>query len=118
VTDKLKTRSLAAYDRDGAAGRRDYAILLMMARLALRGGEAARLQLPDIDWRAAELTICGKDGRTDALPLPADVGEAIAGCGGVGEVEACCAVKRRLAGCRPMLADRCGYTASRYIPSA
>ena len=69
---------LASCDRGCAAGRRDYAILLAMARLALRGGEVARLQLPDIDWRAAEVTIRGKGGRTDKLPLPADVGEAMA----------------------------------------
>ncbi len=69
---------LAACDRGCAAGRRDYAILLTMARLALRGGEAARLELSDIDWQAAEIIIRGKGGRTDALPLPADVGEAIA----------------------------------------
>ena len=70
---------LAACDRGCAAGRRDYAILLMMARLALRGGEVARLELSDIGWRAAEVTIRGKGSRTDTLPLPADVGEAIAG---------------------------------------
>jgi integrase/recombinase XerD len=69
---------LAACDRDGAAGRRDYAILLTMARLALRGGEVARLLLSDINWRAAEMTIRGKGTRTDVLPLPADVGEAMA----------------------------------------
>jgi len=69
---------LAGCDRAGAAGRRDYAMLLMMARLALRGGEVARLRLDDIDWRAAELTIHGKGGRTDILPLPADVGAAMA----------------------------------------
>lgn len=69
---------LAGCDRAGAAGRRDYAILLMMARLALRGGEVARLQLADINWRAGELTIHGKGGRVDILPLPADVGAAMA----------------------------------------
>lgn len=69
---------LAACDRDCAAGRRDYAIMLTMARLALRGGEVARLLLSDIDWRAAEVTVRGKGGRTDALPLPADVGQAMA----------------------------------------
>src|SRR6266568_3199078 len=69
---------LAACDRDCAAGRRDYAILLVMARLALRGGEVARIELSDIDWRAATVTIRGKGGRTDVLPLPADVGAAIA----------------------------------------
>jgi integrase len=49
-----------------------------MARLALRGGEVARLELGDIDWRAATVTVRGKGGRTDVLPLPADVGAAIA----------------------------------------
>lgn len=69
---------LAACDRESAGGRRDYAILLVMARLALRGGEVAGLELSDIDWRAAEVTIRGKGNRTDVLPLPADVGDAIA----------------------------------------
>lgn len=69
---------LAGCDRGSAAGRRDYAILLTMARLAVRGGEVGRLQLADVNWRAAELTIRGKGGRVDVLPLPADVGEAMA----------------------------------------
>lgn len=69
---------LASCDRAGAAGRRDYAILLMMARLAIRGGEVARLHLADIDWRAGELTIHGKGRRDDILPLPDDVGAAMA----------------------------------------
>jgi integrase/recombinase XerD len=69
---------LAGCDRDSAVGRRDYAILLMLARLAARGGEVARLELADIDWRAGELTVHGKGGRVDVLPLPADVGAAIA----------------------------------------
>jgi len=69
---------LAACDRDHGTGRRDYAVMLAMARLALRGGEVARLELGDIDWRAATVTVRGKGGRTDVLPLPADVGAAIA----------------------------------------
>jgi integrase len=69
---------LAGCDRDNAVGRRDYAILLTLARLAVRGGEVARLELADIDWRAGELTVHGKGGRVDVLPLPADVGAAIA----------------------------------------
>jgi integrase/recombinase XerD len=69
---------LAGCDRDSAVGRRDYAIMLMLARLAVRGGEVARLALADIDWRAGELTVRGKGGRVDVLPLPADVGAAIA----------------------------------------
>jgi len=69
---------LAACDRDSAVGRRDYAILLMLARLAVRGGEVARLELADVDWRSGELTVRGKGGRVDVLPLPADVGAAVA----------------------------------------
>jgi len=49
-----------------------------MTRLALRGGEVAGLHLADVGWRTGELTIHGKGGRTDTLPLPADVGEAMA----------------------------------------
>ena len=69
---------LALCDRESAGGRRDYAILLVMARLALRGGEVAGLELSDIDRRAAEVTVRGKGNRADDLPLPADVGEAVA----------------------------------------
>jgi integrase/recombinase XerD len=69
---------LTGCDRDGAAGRRDYAMLLLMTRLALRGGEVARLDLADVNWRAGELTVHGKGGRLDVLPLPPDVGEAMA----------------------------------------
>jgi len=69
---------LAGCDRASAAGRRDYAILLLMARLALRGREVARLQLGDVNWRTGEVSIAGKGGRVDLLPLPGDVGEAMA----------------------------------------
>jgi integrase/recombinase XerD len=67
---------LASCDRDSAVGRRDYAIVLSLTRLALRGGEVARLKLDDIGWRTGEVTIRGKGGRVDVLPLPGDVGEA------------------------------------------
>ncbi len=69
---------LAACDRESAGGRRHYAIVLAMTRLALRGGEVARLRLADVGWRSGELTVAGKGGRADILPLPADVGEAMA----------------------------------------
>ena len=69
---------LASCDRDSASGRRDYAIVLVMTRLALRGGEVAGLDLADVGWRTGELAIHGKGGRMDTLPLPADVGEAMA----------------------------------------
>jgi integrase/recombinase XerD len=69
---------LAGCDRSSAVGRRDYAILLMLTRLAVRGGEVARLELTDVNWRGGELTIRGKGGRVDVLPLPADLGAAMA----------------------------------------
>ena len=68
---------LASCDRRRTVGRRDYAIVLLLARLGLRRGEAAAIQLGDIDWRAGELLVRGKGSRDDVLPLPADVGEAI-----------------------------------------
>lgn len=59
-------------------GRRDHAILLILLRLGLRAGEVAGLRLGDIDWRAGEVVVRGKGRREDRLPLPSDVGEAIA----------------------------------------
>lgn len=70
-------RMLAACDRDTVAGRRDYAMLMLLARLGLRGCEVAALELDDIDWRRGELVIRGKGDRQERLPLPADVGEAV-----------------------------------------
>ena len=69
---------LASCDRGRTGGRRDYAMLLLLARLGLRCGEVAALQLEDIDWRAGELLVRGKGGREDRMPLPVDVGEALA----------------------------------------
>jgi integrase/recombinase XerD len=65
-------------DRRQALGRRDYAIIVTLLRLGLRRGEVASLTLDDIDWRAGELVVRGKGSRVDRLPLPADVGQAIA----------------------------------------
>jgi integrase/recombinase XerD len=70
---------LASCDRQHAVGCRDYAIVLLLVRLGLRGVEVAAMQLEDIDWRAGEILVRGKGGRHDRLPLPADVGEALAG---------------------------------------
>ncbi|MCA1677584.1 MAG: site-specific integrase [Actinobacteria bacterium] len=70
-------RLLASCDRRRTAGRRDYAILLLLARLGLRAGEVAALALDDLDWRSGELLVAGKGGRYDCLPLPVDLGEAI-----------------------------------------
>src|SRR5216683_2690853 len=71
-------RLLAGCDRDTAMGLRDYAILSLLARLGLRGAEAAGLRLGDIDWRAGEITVTGKGSKTERLPLPAPAGEALA----------------------------------------
>lgn len=70
---------LRSCDRRSAAGRRDHAIILMLLRLGLRSGEVAALRLEDLDWRAGQIVVHGKGGRVDRLPLPADVGEAVAG---------------------------------------
>ncbi len=70
---------LASCDQHTAAGRRDFAMLTLLARLGLRAGEVAALMLDDIDWRAGEITVRGKGSRCERLPLPADAGEAIAG---------------------------------------
>jgi integrase/recombinase XerD len=68
---------LNSCDRNRPVGRRDYAIFTLMVRLGLRAVEIARMQLDDIDWRAGEMTIHGKGGRVDLVPLPADVGDAL-----------------------------------------
>jgi len=70
-------RLLASCDRRRLVGRRDFAILLLLARLGLRAGEVAAITLDDVDWRSGMLLVRGKGSREDALPLPTDVGEAI-----------------------------------------
>ncbi len=69
---------LAAPDPATATGRRDYAILLLLARLGLRSSEILSLELGDLRWRTGEVLIRGKGSRQDLLPLPRDVGAAIA----------------------------------------
>ncbi len=59
-------------------GKRDFAMLMLLARLGLRAAEVAWLVLDDVDWRAGEVVVRGKARREDRLPLPADVGEALA----------------------------------------
>jgi len=71
-------RLLASCDRGTVKGRRDYAILMVLTRLGLRVGEAAALKLDDVDWRRGELVVRGKANRLEPLPLPADVGQALA----------------------------------------
>lgn len=69
---------LADCDRATLDGARDYAMVMLLARLGLRSIEIARLQLDDLDWRAGDLLVRGKARRDDRLPLPADVGTALA----------------------------------------
>ena len=78
ITPDQVQRVLAACDTQTALGRRDLAILLLLSRLGLRGGEVAALTLDDIDWAAGRLTIHGKGRRISQFPLPTDVGTALA----------------------------------------
>ena len=68
---------IACCDVSTPSGLRDRAIILLLARLALRAGDIVAMQLEDIDWKSALVRVCGKSGRQDALPLPQDVGDAI-----------------------------------------
>ena len=69
---------LESYDPESAVQQRDHAILLLLARLGLRAGEVVQMTLDDIDWEAGELTVRGKGGRQDRLPIPREVGQALA----------------------------------------
>lgn len=71
-------RVLDRSDRETPIGKRNYAILLLLARLGLRACEVVALNLEDIDWDKARITIRAKGGRWNQLPLPTDVGEALA----------------------------------------
>jgi integrase len=70
--------ALATCDRRTVVGCRDYAVLVLLGRLGLRACEVAALQLDDVDWLTGELTIRGKGRSLNRLPLPVDVGEAVA----------------------------------------
>ncbi len=78
LTPQEVKRVLQACDRHTAVGCRDYAILLLLARLGLRAGEVVGLQLEDINWRAGEILVRGKGLLHDRMPLPPDVGQAVA----------------------------------------
>ena len=69
---------LSGCDRSAPSGKRDYAILLLLARLGLRGGEVLAMTLEDLDWECAEIVVRGKGQRLERLPLPKDVGAALA----------------------------------------
>ena len=65
-------------DRTTAVGRRNHAILLLLARLGVRAGEVVGMRLDDIDWSTGQITIRGKGGKSAQLPLAKDVGAALA----------------------------------------
>jgi site-specific recombinase XerD len=70
-------RLLRSCNRHTASGQRDYAMLLLLARLGLRGGEVRALTLDDLDWERGEVLVRGKGQRYERLPLPKDVGAAL-----------------------------------------
>ena len=78
VSEASAKQLISSCDTMTATGRRDVAILVVLCRLALRSHEVAGLTLDDVDWRRGELRVAGKGGRIEVLPLPSDVGEAIA----------------------------------------
>ena len=70
-------RLRAAWNTSDPVGRRDLAVITLMHRMGLRCTEVAALRLEDVDWSSGSVTIHGKGNRTDQLPLPADIGEAV-----------------------------------------
>lgn len=78
VSTEVADRLVASCDTATATGCRDAAILAVLARLGLRAQEVASLRLDDIDWRRGEMRVTGKGGKVEVLPLPVDVGEALA----------------------------------------
>lgn len=76
-SDELQ-RLLSSCEQETAVGRRNWAILLLLARLGLRAGEVVGLTLDDLDWTAGEISIRGAGAPTDRLPIPEEVGEALA----------------------------------------
>lgn len=78
VEPTVVDRLLSSCDLNSPIGRRDRAILLLLARLGLRAGEVAGMKLDDLDWRAGEMVVHGKGNVHDRLPIPEEVGEALA----------------------------------------
>lgn len=78
LTPEQEEALIASADRTTPRGRRDYAVLLLLARLGLRASEIVALELDDIRWRSGELVIHGKGKMVERVPLLSDVGEAVA----------------------------------------
>ncbi len=70
-------KALESCDRTTAMGRRDYAVLMMLAKLGLRATEVAMLDLDHVDWRAGEMLLLAKGRQRTRMPMPPDVGAAI-----------------------------------------
>lgn len=85
-------RLLACCNRSTPAGKRDYAILLLLARLGLRGGEVLAMTLDDLDWERGEIVVRGKGQRLERLPMPSEVGAALASY--LCDVRPACATRR------------------------
>lgn len=77
LSDVEVEQLLASCDRTTPVGRRDHAVLLLLARLGLRAGEVAGLQLDEIDWRLGEIRVLGKGQIRDRLPLLPEIGQAL-----------------------------------------
>lgn len=70
-------RIISSCDISSAIGKRDRAVLLLLARLGLRAGDVVQLRLQDIDWEKAWILFTGKTRKQTRLPLSQEVGEAI-----------------------------------------
>jgi site-specific recombinase XerD len=106
---------LASCDRSTLDGVRDRAIMLLLARLGLRSIEIARLQIDDLDWRGGDLRVRGKVRRDDRLPIPDDVGAALAEYLALrGRHESRCVFLTLRAPTRPIRADLVGDVVQRH----
>lgn len=79
LTQNETAALLGAVDPNTTAGKRDYAVLLLLLRMGLRCQEVAALLLEDLDWVNGAVVVHGKGARVDTVPLPVDVGTALAG---------------------------------------
>lgn len=89
---------LRSCDRRQKVGRRDYAVLVLLARLGLRASEVANIELDDIDWEIGELVILGKGNRVDRMPLLQEVGKAVADY--LKKGRPCCSTRRVFVHCK------------------
>ncbi len=110
---------LTGCDRSTLHGARDLAMLMLLARLGLRSIEIARLQLEDLDWRAGDLLVRGKARRDDRLPIPDDVGAALAEYLTLrGRHDSRCVFLTLRAPTRPIRADLVGDVVQRHCRQA